>query len=162
VFDLLPPELVARRLFCVGRLDKESEGLLLLTNDGGLQQQLTHPSYNVAKKYLVEIDQPLRETDVPKLIRGIQWEGERLSLDKVFPAKGGGKGNWRVLEATLHHGKKREIRRLFYAFGYDVKRLRRVQIGNFRLAGIPRGAYRILGKGEIRALFQPPAAPPRR
>jgi 23S rRNA pseudouridine2605 synthase len=161
VFHLLPPELTAGRLFCVGRLDQDSEGLLLLTNDGALQQQLTHPSYNVIKKYTVEIDQPLREADIPKLIRGIQWEGERLSLDKVFPAKGGKKGNWKTLEVTLHHGKKREIRRLFYAFGYEVKKLRRFQIGGLVLSGIPRGAYRVLGKREIQSLFDPPSAPRR-
>lgn len=156
VFDLLPPELRALRLFCVGRLDKESEGLLLLTNDGQLQQQLAHPSYNVSKKYKVELNKPLQEAEVRKLIRGITWEGERLSVDKIIPLKSRSGDNWKSLEVVMGHGKKREIRRLFYAFGYDVKQLKRVQIGQFRLKSIPRGHIRTLGKREIRTLFQTP------
>jgi 23S rRNA pseudouridine2605 synthase len=159
VFDLLPPDFAGVRLFCVGRLDKDSEGLLLLTNDGDLKQQLTHPSYNVVKKYAVEIDKPLREPDIRKLIRGIQWEGDRLALEKVFPTGSRTKKNWKQLEVTMHHGKKREIRRLFYAFGYEVKRLQRYQIGQLPLKGIPKGHFKILGKRDIRLLFEPDAAP---
>jgi 23S rRNA pseudouridine2605 synthase len=154
VFDLLPPELARMRLFCVGRLDKDSEGLLLLTNDGSLQQQLAHPSYNVLKKYQVDTDKAVREEDVPKLLKGIKWEGERLSVEKVTPRGARTGDSWKQLEVTLHHGKKREIRRLFYAFGYDVKKLRRTQIGQFRLKGIPRGHIRTLGKRDIRLLFE--------
>ena len=153
VFDLLPPELRGIRLFCVGRLDKDSEGLLLLTNDGNLQQQLAHPSYNVLKRYQVELNKPLREGDVPKLIRGITWEGDRLSVDKVNPLRTRAGDSWKSLEVILNHGKKREIRRLFYAFGYDVKRLKRVQMGEFRLKGIPKGHIRSLGKKDIATLF---------
>ena len=154
VFDLLPPELRELRLFCVGRLDKESEGLLLLTNDGELQQQLAHPSYNVLKKYHVQLNKALAQGDIPKLRRGINWEGERLSVEKVVPLPARGGDSWKSLEVILHHGKKREIRRLFYAFGYDVKRLKRVQIGQFRLKGIPRGHIRTLGKKEIALFFE--------
>lgn len=155
VFDLLPPELSKIRLFCVGRLDKESEGLLLLTNDGSIQQQLAHPSYNVVKKYHVDIDKPLREEDVKKLRRGITWEGERLGIEKVIPRNARTRDAWKQLEVSLHHGKKREIRRLFYAFGYDVKKLQRIQIGQFKLKGLPRGHIKTLGKREIRQLFEP-------
>ncbi|MGA1205091.1 MAG: pseudouridine synthase [Opitutales bacterium] len=155
VFDLLPTELQKLRLFCVGRLDKDSEGLLLLTNDGGLQQQLAHPSYNVLKKYHVDIDHYLKEEDIPKLKRGIKWEGDRLALEKVVPRNArAGNESWTQLEVTLHHGKKREIRRLFYALGYDVKKLRRVQIGQFKLRGLPRAHIRTLRKQEIRLLFE--------
>lgn len=156
VFELVPPDLTESRLFCVGRLDKESEGLLLLTNDGKLQQQLTHPSYNVTKIYAVEIDRPLQQADIPKLRKGIDWEGERLTIDKVFPMKGLGKESWKRLEVTMHHGKKREIRRLFYAFGYEVKRLQRTQIGAFQLKNIPKGAMRVLTGKDIRLLFEQP------
>jgi len=154
VFELLPPELRKIRLFCVGRLDKESEGLLLLTNDGGIQQQLAHPSYNVLKKYHVDINKPLREEDIRKLKRGIKWEGEQLGLEKVVPRHTRSGDAWKQLEVILHHGKKREIRRLFYAFGYDVKKLRRVQIGQLRLKGIPRGHIKTLGRREIQQLFE--------
>ena len=154
VFELLPAELRSLRLFCVGRLDKDSEGLLLITNDGGLQQQLAHPSYNVKKKYHVEINKPLREGDARKLIRGIKWEGEHLAVEKVLPLKSKVSENWKSLELVLSHGKKREIRRLFYAFGYDVKKLKRVQIGQFRLKGIPKGHILTLGKRDIQSLFE--------
>lgn len=154
VFELLPPELRKIRLFCVGRLDMESEGLLLLTNDGSIQQQLAHPSYNVLKKYHVDINKSLREEDIRKLKRGIKWEGEQLSLEKVVPRHSRSGDAWKQLEVILHHGKKREIRRLFYAFGYDVKKLRRVQIGQLRLKGIPRGHIKTLGRREIQQLFE--------
>jgi 23S rRNA pseudouridine2605 synthase len=154
VFDLLPPELADERLFCVGRLDKESEGLLLLTNDGKLQQKLTHPSYRIEKRYAVDLDKPLQEKDIPKLLRGITWEGDHLSLDRVFPRAGKGKENWQMVEVTLHHGRKREIRRLFYAFGYEVVRLKRFQIGQFTLKGLPLGAVRSLSPKDIKRLLQ--------
>lgn len=159
VFDLLTPEFAEMRLSCVGRLDKDSEGLLLLTNDGTLQQQLTHPSFQIIKKYAVEIDRPLKESDIPKLIRGITWEGEPLSLGKVFPTGTRTRKDWKRLEVTMSHGKKREIRRLFYAFGYEVKRLQRYQIGQLVLKGLPKGHFKVLGKRDLRLLFEPDAAP---
>lgn len=154
VFDLLPPEMRELKLFCVGRLDKDSEGLLLVTNDGKLRQELTHPSYQVVKKYAVEIDRPLEEKDVKRLLRGVEWEGERLSVDKVFPFGSRSRRNWKKLEVTLQHGRKREIRRLFYAFGYKVKRLQRFQIGHYQLKGIPRGQFKRLDKRETRLFFE--------
>jgi 23S rRNA pseudouridine2605 synthase len=156
VFELLPPELATTRLSCVGRLDMESEGLLILTNNGELQQQLTHPSFQVAKIYHVFLDKPLQLKDIPRLRKGIRWEDERLALDKVFPLRNRGSEDWSRLEVTLHHGKKRELRRLFYAFDYDVKRLVRVQIGAFKLKGLPKGAVKRLTAGEIANLFKTP------
>ena len=154
VFDLLPDELRSLRLFCVGRLDKDSEGLLLITNDGEIQQKLAHPSYNVLKKYHVDINKPLKEADGPKRVRGIKWEGEQLRIERVYPRPSKPGDAWKQLEIVMHHGKKREIRRLLYAFGYEVKKLRRVQIGNLRLKGIPRGHIKTLGKRDIRLLFE--------
>lgn len=158
VFDLLPPELHRQRLFCVGRLDKDSEGLLLLTNDGELRQRVSHPSHQVKKIYEVRLDRPLEPAEIPRLRAGIVWEGERLCLEKVFPRKQQEKEDWQQLEVTLLHGKKRELRRLFYALKYDVRRLRRLQIGGLRLKGIPRGAFRLLSKQDLRMLFQDPAS----
>ena len=163
VFDLLPPELHRQRLFCVGRLDKDSEGLLLLTNDGDLRQRVSHPSHRVRKIYEVRLNKPLDPADIPRLRAGIVWEGERLCLEKVFPRKKQEKEEWQHLEITLLHGKKRELRRLFYALKYDVRRLRRLQIGNLRLKGIPRGAFRLLSKEDLRMLFEDPSpSPPKR
>lgn len=156
VFDLLPPELHRQRLFCVGRLDKESEGLLLLTNDGELRQRVSHPSHQVRKIYEVRLDKPLDPGDIPRLRSGIVWEGERLCLEKVFPFTRQENEDWRHLEVTLQHGRKRELRRLFYALKYDVRRLRRTQIGGLPLKGIPRGTFRLLSKRELRMLFENP------
>lgn len=153
VFDLLPPELRQFKLSCVGRLDKESEGLLLLTNDGDLQNRLAHPAHRVRKVYHVQIDKPLRQEAVPRLLRGIQWEGERLSVDKVFPVKTAGRENWASLEITIRHGRKREIRRLLYALGYEVQRLRRVQIGRLTVRRIPRGQFKFLSGRDLSLLF---------
>ncbi len=161
VFDLLPPDLRRQKLFCVGRLDKESEGLLLLTNDGDLQQRLAHPSYRVQRKYHVDLDRPLQRDDIPRLLRGIRWEGARLAVEKVFPRGRQGRADWAHLEVVLHHGRKREIRRLFYACGYEVLRLERVQIGLFRLGRLPKGGFRELQPREVRLLFAGKESEPR-
>lgn len=157
IFDLLPEDLRRQRLFCVGRLDKDSEGLLLLTNDGQLRQKISHPSHGVPKMYEVRLHKPLDPGLVPKLRKGILWEGERLTLDKVFPRKLASGEDWQNLEITLLHGKKREIRRVLYAFGYDVRRLKRVSIGGYRLRGLPRGQSRVLSQSDINRIFSPPS-----
>lgn len=153
VFDLLRPPYNSMRLVLVGRLDKDSEGLLLLTNDGTLAQRLAHPSHAVLKRYQVELDRPLDTNHVPRLLRGVSWEGERLRADKVIPLKSARGADRGKAEIHLRHGKKREIRNLLYAFGYRVRRLRRIQIGGLRLRGLAAGQYRELTDGEISRLF---------
>lgn len=153
IFDLLPAELKALRLVVVGRLDMDSEGLLLLTNDGDLAQRLAHPSNRVVKRYRIELDKPLEARHHKTLLQGIVWEGERLQVEKVVPLEAPGELAARRLEVHLEHGRKREIRRLFYALGYDVKRLLRVQIGSFRLQHLPRGHIRTLTAQEVHALL---------
>lgn len=151
IFNLLPSHLDGERLFCAGRLDKESEGLLILTNDGSITQRLTHPSHRVIKRYAVTLDQPFQEKHTKNLLSGITWEGERLKVEKVVPKKRG--GEIRHLEVHMQHGKKREIRRLFHALGYEVKRLQRFQIGNLHLRGLGLGKCKRLGAHEIEQLF---------
>ena len=153
IFTLLPENLQETRLFCVGRLDKESEGLVLLTNDGDLAQSLAHPKAEVTKRYRVVLDKALQTEDVRKLLRGITWEGERLKVEKVIPLKGRGPNPKHEVEVHMHHGKKREIRRLLYAFGYKTKRLVRIQIGQFALKGLAKGRFRELKPKEIDSLF---------
>jgi len=150
VFDLVPPSLNAGRLFCSGRLDKESEGLLILTNDGALSQKLTHPSHRVIKRYRVTIDRPLNPRHIKNLLEGITWEGERLKVEKVIPEKS---HDSTKLEVHLQHGKKREIRRLFIALGYGVTRLIRFQIGKLTIRGIGPGKVKQLTNAEIELLF---------
>ena len=153
VFDLLPNDLQKKRLFCAGRLDKDSEGLLILTNDGDLANQLTHPSTNIVKRYRVTLSRDLNHKDIPKMLEGIEFEGEFLKADKIIPAPGEKEGNKRRLEVHLSHGKKREIRRLFEAHRYFVKKLVRFQIGNLQLRNIKKGGIKLLGQKDIARLI---------
>ena len=151
IFDLVPPPFKHLRLFCAGRLDQESEGLLILTNDGALAQKLTHPSHAVIKRYRVTLDRPFNEKHIRTLLEGITWEGERLKVERVIPERSAGPAV--KLELHLQHGKKREIRRLLHALGYEVKRLQRFQIGRLPLRGITRGKCRRLTPDEVARLF---------
>lgn len=153
VFELLPPDLQRQRLFCAGRLDKDSEGLLVITNDGDLAHRLTHPSTEVVKRYRVVLHRDFNKEDIPKLLAGTESEGDFLKAEKVILAPAVGDGHLRRLEVHLHHGKKREVRRLFEANRYFVKKLVRVQIGGIILKNIPRGGIKILGKKDIERLF---------
>jgi 23S rRNA pseudouridine2605 synthase len=144
VFDLLPGKF--SRLFNIGRLDAQTEGLLLLTNDGDLAQRLTHPRYKIEKEYEVTLDRPWDPALAPKLVRGIFLDGKRASiarLHSVSPMR---------LRVVLRQGINRQVRRMFEAVGYHVKHLIRVRIGNLRLGDLPRGHCRALTKRELSRL----------
>ncbi len=144
VFDLLPPKF--SRLFNVGRLDAQTEGLLLMTNDGELAQRLTHPRFKVDKEYEVTLDRPWDSALAPKLLRGIFLDGQRAKLAQLHslsPTR---------LCVVLQQGINRQIRRMFEAVGYRVKHLVRVRLGNLRLADLPHGHWRLLTKRELRSL----------
>ncbi|MEM0965538.1 MAG: pseudouridine synthase [Verrucomicrobiota bacterium] len=149
VFDLLPKQWRDPRLVCAGRLDKDSEGLLVLSTDGELVQRLTHPSRRIVKRYLVKVQRDLEAADVPKLLRGRTIEGQWLQFDKLVPPK----GLRTEFEVHLDHGKKREIRRLLESFGYLVKRLKRTQVGGLKMRGLARGQARPLRSPEIKAML---------
>ena len=153
VFQLLQPEFQRLRLFCAGRLDKDSEGLLILTNDGALANRISHPSSEITKRYRVVLHRDFNKADIPKLLNGIEYEGDFLKAEKVLSAPDVNEGAARRLEVHLHHGKKREIRRLFEAHRYFVKKLVRVQIGGLVLKNIPKGGIKILGQKDIERLF---------
>ena len=152
IFELLEARHRNNRLFCAGRLDRDSEGLVILTNDGNLAHKLTHPSQQVRKKYQVEINEPLEYEDMRSMLAGIEDEGEFLQLDEIRAKSGNPVGSTK-LEITMGHGKKREIRRCFQRFRYKVKKLRRVAIGGIRLGKLPLGTYRDLKDSEIDLLF---------
>jgi 23S rRNA pseudouridine2605 synthase len=159
IFMLLPREYSRFRFFCAGRLDKDSEGLVILTTDGDLAHRLMHPSNEVMKRYHVTLKQPFPASRLPRLVKGLTFEGERLKVERaaIINPKADGTGN--DLDVHMHHGKKREIRLLFSALGYIVQRLRRYQIGAVRLKGIPlRGAKQLASK-EIEQLFKSPRTP---
>jgi 23S rRNA pseudouridine2605 synthase len=136
VYDLLPPEL--HHLKPVGRLDKDSSGLLLLTSDGQLAQQLTHPKYQKTKIYETTLDRPLRPADEQQISRqGVTLEDgpSKLTLSKL---RADGK-TWRI---SMHEGRNRQIRRTFAALGYAVQQLHRTHFGPYALLGLASGTFR--------------------
>ena len=159
VFTVLPREFAKFRFFCAGRLDKDSEGLVILTTDGDLAQRLTHPSNLVTKRYHVVLGNPFPAKRLPLLIKGITFEGERLKVERAALIHPNAAKEATDLDVHMHHGKKREIRLLFTTLGYDVKRLRRYQIGAFPLKGIPLRAMKQLSTKEIELLFENPRTP---
>jgi 23S rRNA pseudouridine2605 synthase len=159
VFTVLPREFAKLRFFCAGRLDKDSEGLLILTTDGDLAHRLMHPSGVVVKRYHVILEKPFSAKRLPQLVKGIVIEGERLKVERAALVNPNAAGESTSLDVHMHHGKKREIRQLFTTLGYDVKRLRRYQIGGFRLKGIPLRAMKKLSPAEIELLFDVPFTP---
>ena len=144
IFDLLPAKF--SRLFHIGRLDAQSEGLILLTSDGDLAQSLTHPRYKIEKEYEVTLDRPWDPALASKLLRGIFLDGERAKIARfhsVSPVR---------LRVVLRQGINRQIRRMFEAIGYRVKGLIRIRIANLRLGDLPRGHWRALTSAELNSL----------
>ena len=144
IFDLLPPKF--RKLFNVGRLDTQTEGLLLFTNDGDLAQQLTHPRYKIDKEYEVTLDRAWDPSLAPKLLNGIFLDGQRAKIVRISPATP------TRLRVVLRQGINRQIRRMFYEIDYEVKRLIRTRVGNLRLGDLPPGHWRVLTKSELAGL----------
>jgi len=159
IFTVLPHEFAKLRFFCAGRLDKDSEGLVILTTDGDLAHRLMHPSSVVVKRYHVILEKPFPAKRLALLVKGVVVEGERLKVERAALVNPGPASDSSALDVHMHHGKKREIRQLFTTLGYDVKRLRRYQIGGFRLKGIPLRAMKKLTPGEIEMLFHTPQTP---
>lgn len=158
--DLVP---VKERLYAAGRLDANSEGLLLLTNDGDLAHRLTHPRYEHAKEYLALVEGHPTEETLARMRRGVWYEGERLVADAVRILRDLGPTardqHWDVarrdetwLRIVLHEGRKREIRHMTAALGHPVRRLIRVRIGPIELGRLPVGQWRELNEREVSAL----------
>ena len=145
VMDLLPPQF--KNLKPVGRLDYDSEGLLILTDDGDLAFNLTHPSHEVGKTYVVKIEGKISEGELAVLRAGVVIEGQRLNKCKVKKLEE--KDRITKLEITIFEGKNREIRKMLEAVGYKVIFLKRTHIGLLKLLGVDRGKYRLLSSEEI-------------
>ena len=147
VLDYIGGDFKNKRLFPVGRLDYDSEGLLLLTNDGDLTYKLTHPSSEIPKTYIVKIEGTIEESDLAILRKGVKVDGVKYGHSKV-KMTGIEDGNAR-LEVIIFEGKNREIRRMFEAVEKKVIFLKRVAIGDLRLGGLSRGGYRELNEYEV-------------
>jgi 23S rRNA pseudouridine2605 synthase len=142
VFSLLPEELRGK-VWNVGRLDHDTEGLLILTNDGDLTQQLAHPKYEHDKEYEVTASETPTKEQLEQLREGVE-----IATGLTYPATVRSRGN--VISIILHEGKKRQIRRMMDAVGLDVQNLKRVRVNKLKLpADLPAGQYRIIGKEEI-------------
>ncbi|WP_018790948.1 pseudouridine synthase [Salinispora arenicola] len=143
---------VQERVYHVGRLDADSEGLLLLTNDGTLAHRLTHPSYGVPKTYLCEVSGPIPRTLGRRLAAGIELTDGPATVDafRVVDTL----GRTAQVEVTLHEGRKHIVRRLFDAVGHPVSRLVRTSIGPIRLGDLRSGRTRRLTNVEVAALFK--------
>ncbi len=145
VTDLVPEE---PRVYPVGRLDMDTEGLLLLTNDGDMTHRLTHPSFGVEKEYLVEVNKPVSRQNLRQLREGIE-----LDDGITAPAKAAGVTD-QVFKLTIHEGRNRQVRRMCAALGLTVTRLVRVRIGELADRQLKPGAWRELTLEEVRALEQ--------
>jgi 23S rRNA pseudouridine2605 synthase len=141
-------------LFPVGRLDVNTEGLLLLTNDGAFAQRVVHPSYEVPRVYHAKVRGMPEPATLERLARGVAVDGVRMAVDRARLLEGGA-NSW--LEITLHEGRNREVRRLLEAVGHPVSKLRRVALGPLTLRGLRVGGFRPLAPGEIARLLAPAA-----
>lgn len=135
------------RLYPVGRLDKDTTGLIILTNDGDLTYRLTHPKFRIDRVYEVKVKNEVRTEAVLRLKKGINLEGKRARAEKVtFKKRSPGSS---VLLITLREGQKREVRRMFEAIGYEILELRRIAYGPLRLKGLEVGSSRPLTENEV-------------
>lgn len=149
VLDLLPADLP--RLFSVGRLDANSEGLLLLTNDGEFALRLAHPRYKLPKTYQVEVAGHVTAATVQRLLDGVRSYGELLQAAAVRALRHVGDGT--QLTLVLKQGKKRQVRRMMAVVGHPVRRLVRVAIGSLRLGELKPAQWRYLSDEEVRKLL---------
>ena len=150
--ELIPAKYASLGLKPVGRLDKDSEGLMLMTNDGELANRIMHPRFGVPKVYRISLNEIPPDRILGVLGKGVHLpDGERLKSMKVR-AVGKGRNPNRELELTLREGKKHEIRRALGMFGYDVKKLKRISIGPIQLGSIHKGSMVELSKSQMKRL----------
>ncbi len=149
IMDLLPSKYQSLRLYPVGRLDIDTTGLLILTNDGALTHKITHPSYEKEKEYWIRIESELTAEDRKAFSRGIKLDDGVTAPAILKENKNGSYYNYSLI---IHEGKKRQIRRMFAHLGYSVKALKRVRVGRVRLGNLKQGEIRLLTPLEIRSL----------
>lgn len=137
------------RIFPVGRLDRNTTGVLLLTNDGELAQKLSHPSYEVRKTYEVRLDKPLSKADFEKILAGVTLEDGPVQVDALAHPEAKDRS---IVGIEIHSGRNRIVRRLFEALGYDVLNLDRVVFANLTKKNVDRGKWRFLQEKEVRLL----------
>jgi 23S rRNA pseudouridine2605 synthase len=145
VTELVPS---SARLYPVGRLDADSTGLIVLTNDGELANRLTHPRSEVPRTYRAELRRPPAERDLRRLARGIELEDGTTAPARVW------RSGEREIEITIHEGRNRQVRRMVEAIGNQVTRLERVRFGSLELGALRPGESRRLDPGEVERLWE--------
>jgi 23S rRNA pseudouridine2605 synthase len=144
IIDLLKPKITSR-VFPVGRLDRKTTGVLIISNDGDLTYQLTHPSFNVPKEYRVQVDKDITQEDFEKFLNGITLENETIKFDEINinPM------DFREAVVKIHSGKYHIVRLMFAELGYDVKKLDRITFAGIKKGKLSRGEWRYLTQREI-------------
>ena len=150
IYDLLPPEM--HGLKPVGRLDKDSSGLIILTNDGDLINELTHPSVKVPKIYIVSVEAQLHLHQLEKLAQGIEIEPGKIAYADTTIMESTNKRT--IMQITLYQGLNRQIRKMFEAIGFEVSSLKRVQHALITLEGLKKGQYKPIKPQQIKDLKQ--------
>lgn len=141
---------VKGRVYPVGRLDYNSEGLIFFTNDGELAYGLTHPSHEVRKTYLVKVDGQLTDEEVEKIGKGVRLEDGLTAPTFIKRIRRTDENSW--VEITMHEGRKRQVRRMFEKIGHPVLKLKRTRIANLELGDLSPGSYRFLTVDELKSL----------
>ncbi len=152
VLDLLPEELIRPELFPAGRLDKDTEGLLILTNDGQFAHRMLHPKRHVEKEYLAEVSSPLGESDIEAFAQGIMLDDLQCRPARLRILDGTGC----FVSITVSEGKFHQVKRMVSACGSEVLKLKRIRIGSLILdEALSPGQVRIMSENEQKAVFQP-------
>lgn len=152
VMDLL--EEIPERIYPVGRLDYQSSGILLMTNDGSFAHRLMHPSFEVAKQYVVKIEGIIPKEKQNQLLEGVRDGDDILKVSQYNVKQVDRRKRTMIIELTLHEGKNRHIRRLFARLGYPVEKLKREKYGFLSLGNLQPGEYRALTRKEVHDLVQ--------
>jgi len=148
IYDLLPPEM--HSLKPVGRLDKDSSGLIILTNDGELINQLTHPSIKVPKVYIISVEAQLHPHQLEKLTKGIEIEPGKIAYADIMIKESTNKRT--IMEITLYQGLNRQIRKMFEAIGFEVSSLKRIQHAIITAEGLKKGQFKPIKPQQIKEL----------
>ncbi|MDR0417881.1 MAG: rRNA pseudouridine synthase [Puniceicoccales bacterium] len=151
VFDFIPRPFIRERFLYCGRLDKESQGMLILTNNGDFANRLTHPSTNITKVYSVTLSKPITKDHIAKMLQGFEDEGEFLKAEKILECHQS--NGHQILEIHLKQGRKHEIRRMIEKCNSHVHRLKRIQIGQLKLKNLNVGDIKLLAQEDINRLF---------
>ena len=153
VMDLIDPETKKTRIFPIGRLDYDTSGVLLLTNDGDLSYRLTRSAKEIEKTYQVRVNGIINQEAVTKLMKGVMIDGVMTKRAKVDVISFDKPNNSSLIMLTITEGRNRQVRKMCEAIGYDVKKLKRVSFGGVTLEGLSVGEYRMLKPHEIKKLY---------